>query len=312
MNVIDLAFAAHYTQKLSDGIDNGRTKGGISSNALPPMPSSPPPPPPPLPSFPSSSSSSSSSPFLLKPQRGEKQLLVPFDDTSASSGVPNVIAFHTPPRPAPSARKGTMDDTYKSKSDQKSSSSSSSSSPSAPPSHSGVALVPFGAAQQQQENKDVDPDLARIIASQQRIMDLAKQQKKSSTRSNNQAIVPYEKTNSSGNGINRSQQQLALTRSPDKSNSAASAASVDTGLHPQRKQMKQERKAKTATGTIGGAIVGGLALGPAGVILGGAAGGLVTRKICKAGEKRAQRKFEQRNVQKVALKSATARSAAFA
>lgn len=47
----------------------------------------------------------------------------------------------------------------------------------------------------------------------------------------------------------------------------------------------------------------GLTLGPVGVFLGGAVGGVATKQICKAGEKRAQRKHEQRSFQNGAIRS---------
>lgn len=67
--------------------------------------------------------------------------------------------------------------------------------------------------------------------------------------------------------------------------------------------MKKQRKRKTAAGAVGGMVVGGLALGPAGVFLGAAAGAVATNKICKARERRAQRKYEQENFQQGAEQS---------
>ncbi len=74
-------------------------------------------------------------------------------------------------------------------------------------------------------------------------------------------------------------------------------------IHPKKKSMKKQRKRKTAAGAIGGMVVGGLALGPAGVFFGAAAGAVATNKICKARERRAQRKYEQENFQQAADQS---------
>ena len=72
-------------------------------------------------------------------------------------------------------------------------------------------------------------------------------------------------------------------------------------VHPGKQRMKKQRKRKTAAGTIGGMLVGGVALGPVGVIAGALWGGIATREISKKGEKRAQRKHEQRSFQLCAL-----------
>uniref|UniRef100_A0A7S4EM85 Uncharacterized protein n=1 Tax=Pseudo-nitzschia australis TaxID=44445 RepID=A0A7S4EM85_9STRA len=79
----------------------------------------------------------------------------------------------------------------------------------------------------------------------------------------------------------------------------AAAASSNGGgantddVHPGKQRMKKQRKRKTVAGTIGGMVVGGVALGPVGVIAGAFWGGVATREISKKGEKRAQRKHEQ-------------------
>jgi hypothetical protein len=71
-------------------------------------------------------------------------------------------------------------------------------------------------------------------------------------------------------------------------------------VHPRRSEMKQARKVKTATAATGGAIFGGVLFGPAwplGVVVGGAAGAVAGKQISKAGERRAQRKWEKENFQ---------------
>ena len=67
--------------------------------------------------------------------------------------------------------------------------------------------------------------------------------------------------------------------------------------------MKKQRKHRTAAGTVGGMVVGGLVLGPVGVIVGGAAGGVATNRLHKAGERHLQRKYEKQCFQKAATKS---------
>ena len=47
----------------------------------------------------------------------------------------------------------------------------------------------------------------------------------------------------------------------------------------------------------------GVALGPLGVFVGGAVGGVAAKQVCKAGERRAQRKYEQRSFQNAAIRS---------
>jgi hypothetical protein len=74
-------------------------------------------------------------------------------------------------------------------------------------------------------------------------------------------------------------------------------AAPDNTLHPSKKKMKKLRKLKTVSGVFGGSVVGGLTLGPPGLVIGAAVGGLATNKICKAGERRAQRKYEKESFQ---------------
>lgn len=97
----------------------------------------------------------------------------------------------------------------------------------------------------------------------------------------------------------------ALTTSlpvvPESNNPTGSDA-----VHPNRLVWKHSRGGKTAAGAASGALVGGVIFGPAfpvGMVLGGAAGGYVTNKLSKSGERRAQRKWEQSNFQRVAAHS---------
>jgi hypothetical protein len=75
-------------------------------------------------------------------------------------------------------------------------------------------------------------------------------------------------------------------------------------VHPDRMKMKKQRKQRTAAAATSGAIVGGVLFGPAwplGVVVGGAAGAVAGKRIAKAGERRAQRKYEQESFQTTAL-----------
>jgi hypothetical protein len=83
-------------------------------------------------------------------------------------------------------------------------------------------------------------------------------------------------------------------------------------VHPKKKNMKKERKRRTAAGAVAGMAVGGLILGPAGVFVGGAAGGMAANKIHKCRERRAQRKYEQTCFQQAATRSKTAQAGTFA
>jgi hypothetical protein len=71
-------------------------------------------------------------------------------------------------------------------------------------------------------------------------------------------------------------------------------------VHPLKKKMKKDRKTKTAAGTLGGMVVGGVILGPLGVFLGGAIGGVTTQKVAKHSDRKAQRKHEKQCYQKSA------------
>ena len=141
-----------------------------------------------------------------------------------------------------------------------------------------------------QQLSTLDDDIpADIIASQERALAEAKQRAltTSSARTGNsttsQALVP------------------AIPEIPESTNPTGSDA-----VHPNRLVWKKTRGGKTVAGAAGGAIVGGVIFGPAfpvGMVLGGAAGGYVTNKLSKCGERRAQRKWEQTNYQRVAAHS---------
>lgn len=75
--------------------------------------------------------------------------------------------------------------------------------------------------------------------------------------------------------------------------------------------MKKNRKRNASAGAVAG-MVAGIPLGPAGVVIGAFAGAAVTNKLCKVRERRAQRKYEQRNFQAAAAQSKTAVVGAYA
>uniref|UniRef100_A0A7S2WK18 Glycine zipper domain-containing protein n=1 Tax=Eucampia antarctica TaxID=49252 RepID=A0A7S2WK18_9STRA len=101
----------------------------------------------------------------------------------------------------------------------------------------------------------------------------------STSRTEQNEIVPYKKDIS----------LLKLNSVPAKPH-----------IHPKRKDLKKRRKIHTATGTIGGVILGGVTLGPLGMVVGGVAGAATVHKVGKIREKKAQRKYEKFEVQKQA------------
>jgi hypothetical protein len=80
---------------------------------------------------------------------------------------------------------------------------------------------------------------------------------------------------------------------------------LSSDVNPKVFVYKQKRKQYRLAATAGGMVVGGLALGPAGIAV-GAGVGMATNKAFKVKEKRAQRKFEQSNFQEAASHSMVA------
>jgi len=74
-----------------------------------------------------------------------------------------------------------------------------------------------------------------------------------------------------------------------------------TKATPSYRRMKKQRKRRTAAAGAGGAIFGGIVGGPAGAIFIGASAAVVTRKVCKVQQKKAQRKSEKESFQSAAL-----------
>jgi hypothetical protein len=77
-------------------------------------------------------------------------------------------------------------------------------------------------------------------------------------------------------------------------------------VNPKIGKYKQKRKNVRAAATAGGMVVGGLTLGPAGIVV-GAGVGVATNKFFKLKEKKAQRKHEQKCFQQAASRSMVAR-----
>lgn len=109
-------------------------------------------------------------------------------------------------------------------------------------------------------------------------------------------LFPYSSTGEPL--VDADKEESISLRVPRSANPCGSDA-----VHPQKQVMKKQRKQKTAAGAVSGMVVGGLTLGPVGVFVGAAAGAVATNKICKARERRAQRKYEQSNFQHDAAQS---------
>ena len=76
-----------------------------------------------------------------------------------------------------------------------------------------------------------------------------------------------------------------------------------TQLHPETKLMKRNRRDKTATFGVGGAVVGTIILPVVGTFVGGAISGYSTNLYMKRNERRVQRKWERDQFQKHANES---------
>eukprot|EP00521_Asterionellopsis_glacialis_P015066 CAMPEP_0195290828 /NCGR_PEP_ID=MMETSP0707-20130614/6541_1 /TAXON_ID=33640 /ORGANISM="Asterionellopsis glacialis, Strain CCMP134" /LENGTH=324 /DNA_ID=CAMNT_0040351009 /DNA_START=157 /DNA_END=1131 /DNA_ORIENTATION=+ len=97
----------------------------------------------------------------------------------------------------------------------------------------------------------------------------------------------------------------SATSSSNKNTGKATKTSVSTDVmnkqHPMHLQNKKQRKRRTTGAAVGGVVVGGLTLGPVGMVLGGVGAAAATRKICKSKEKAQERAYEQQQVTKQAL-----------
>ncbi|CAJ1930995.1 unnamed protein product [Cylindrotheca closterium] len=77
-------------------------------------------------------------------------------------------------------------------------------------------------------------------------------------------------------------------------------------VHPKRARYKQVRKQARVVATAGGMVVGGLTLGPAGIVV-GAGVGMATNRYYKRKDKKAQQRHEQNSFQQAANESIVAR-----
>lgn len=96
----------------------------------------------------------------------------------------------------------------------------------------------------------------------------------------------------------QNEDSIMLPQAPRSSNHRG----IDA-VHPQKLNMKKQRKHKTTVAAVGGMVVGGLTLGPLGIFVGAAASAVATNKVCKARERRAQRQYEQNSFQHGAAQS---------
>ena len=82
--------------------------------------------------------------------------------------------------------------------------------------------------------------------------------------------------------------------------------SIATDVHPKHAKYKQVRKQARVVATAGGMVVGGLTLGPAGIVV-GAGVGMATNRYYKRKDKKAQQRHEQSSFQQAANESIVAR-----
>ena len=113
------------------------------------------------------------------------------------------------------------------------------------------------------------------------------------TSSNSSSIQKHSIPKKKGGGY-----KLILPWS--SSNLNGGRGSSDDDAHTLKKKMKKDRKTKAAAGTLGGMVIGGVILGPLGVFVGGAIGGVTTQKLAKHSDRKAQRKHEKQCYQKSA------------
>ena len=86
---------------------------------------------------------------------------------------------------------------------------------------------------------------------------------------------------------------------------------TNTQRHPETKRMKRNRRDKTATYGVGGAVVGTMIFPVVGTIVGGAISGYSTNLYMKRNEKRIQQRWERDQYQRHANESLAATNAVF-
>jgi hypothetical protein len=153
--------------------------------------------------------------------------------------------------------------------------------------------------QQQQENLNYDA----IMASQER-------DRQAIAASQGSLLREIQRQTSSRRLLESqhpNHRELAIITVPMSTNPIGSDS-----IHPRKTEMKRERHVKMAVGVVSGALVGTLVLGPVGTVLGAPIGCYTANKLSKQGERRAQRKWEQRSVQDAAAHSCLVQSGAYA
>jgi len=156
----------------------------------------------------------------------------------------------------------------------------------------------------QDDNSSVPADL---LESQQRMLDEISRRKK--LEESDEAIAralalghPQNYNHHHSSRAYGASRAMTTYQYPSRSYDDASLRyGTSEAVHPLKNHMKQARPYKTAAGAAGGAVLGGVVMAPVfpvGMMLGGVAGGMATNKACKAGEKRAQRKWEQNSFQR--------------
>jgi hypothetical protein len=110
-------------------------------------------------------------------------------------------------------------------------------------------------------------------------------------RNNNNDFNPSQQPHE----VNGREQPPSATTTSDKTTKAATP--LPQGIHPKKREMKQDRKAKMAGCATTGAIVGAVLTGPVwpvGMAAGAAIGTYAGKVTARAGERRQQRKWEQK------------------
>jgi len=96
--------------------------------------------------------------------------------------------------------------------------------------------------------------------------------------------------------IQREGAEAPLTAPSMVSTSIPNGNDDDNVVHPQKHEMKKDRKAKMAGGATTGAIIGGVVTGPlwpVGAAMGAAIGSYATKVSARSGERKQQQKWEQ-------------------
>lgn len=118
------------------------------------------------------------------------------------------------------------------------------------------------------------------------------------------AIIPHRGSSTRSSGRTPIPRNHSMPRNAKPKSQAHSLANGGVAvLDPKKDKRKQTRKMKTSAGAVGGAMFGGLVLGPVGVVLGAGAGASVSNKMAKSRDKRKQSEFEQKNFQRGANSS---------